>query len=147
MQVAHTDVSGESAEEVIRELGEFAVERGYCSAEYVTAAVDRESEFPTGLPVPGAAFGVAIPHADPGHAHEEAVVVGLPRGGVTFRSMDDPDRTVDAEAVLFLSTGESDGYATFLSNLATLFQEAAFADAVRSNDTQRVLDLVGDHCL
>jgi PTS system galactitol-specific IIA component len=147
MRTEHVAVSTGTAEEVLRELGRCAVDRGYASEGYVEALLDREAEFPTGLSVPTAPFDIAIPHADPEHVDEGAVVLALPDEPVRFRDMDDPDETVDASVVLLLLARDSDGYAAFLSNLANLFRNAGFADAVRADDPDRILALIEAECL
>ena len=147
MRTEHADISSGTAEGVLRELGRYAVERGYTAEGYVEALLDREADFPTGLSIPDASFGVAIPHADPDLVEQEAVLLGLPSEPVAFDSMDDPDESVDAAAVLLLIASGSDGYNAFLSNLADLFQADGFIEAVRSQSSERVLELVEENCL
>jgi PTS system galactitol-specific IIA component len=147
METTSTTVTETSVEGALRELGDHAVEQGYADPAYVEAVVDRESEYPTGLSIPNEAFGLAIPHADPDHVIEEALVLGLPAEPVPFRSMDDPETTVDAEAILLLLVGDTDGYTQFLSNLAALFGESAFTDHVRQGDAESVLSVVRERCL
>lgn len=147
MITEHTSISGTSVETVLRELSQYAVDRGYADGGYVEAVLDREADYPTGLRIPAESFGIAIPHADPEYVSTEAVILGLPPRTVAFRSMDDPGQTVDAEAVLLLLTAGSDGYTSFLSNLAGLFQDDQFVATVRTGDADAVLDLVEEHCL
>jgi len=147
MRMEHATVSAETSEGVLRELGHYAVERGYATDGYVEAILDREADFPTGLAVPTAPFDIAIPHADPEHVEEGAVVLAFPDDPVPFRSMDDPEETVEAAVVMLLLARESEGYTSFLSNLANLFQHDEFADAVAATDHERVLDLVEAECL
>lgn len=147
MRTEHVTVASETAEGVLRELGRHAVERGYATEGYVEALLDREADFPTGLAVPTAPVDVAIPHADPEYVREGAVVLALPEGTVAFHDMDDPDGTVEAGVVMLLLADESDGYTAFLSNLASLFQHPEFADAVRDEDPDWILDLVESECL
>lgn len=147
MHTKHVSLSGDTAEAVVRELGEHAIEHGYATEGYVEAVLEREREYPTGLSLPDASFGVAIPHADPDLVREEAVLLGLPPEPVAFSSMDDPDKTVEVAAVMLLLTDGSEGYNAFLSNMAALFGDGAFADAVRSRSGETVLELVRDRCL
>lgn len=133
--------------EALAELAAHARDQGYVEAGYEEALLAREAEFPTGLDVPAAEFGIAIPHADPDHVTEGAVLLGLPERPVPFRSMDDPEEAVDAEAVVLLLVTEEEGYAAFLSNLANLFREDAFVEAVRAGDGEALLDLVVERCL
>lgn len=141
----HLDV--ESAEDALCELGTRATEAGYVEETYVDAVLDREATHPTGLSVQTASFGVAIPHADVDRVKEQGLIVGLPSTPVQFHSMDDPDRTVDVEVILLLLVTDTDGYATFLSNLANLFSDEAFIEAVRSDRGDRVIELISEHCL
>ncbi len=147
MRTVHTAVSGETAEGVLRELGQFAIDRGHASEGYVEALLDREAEFPTGLAVPTAEFDIAIPHADPEYVEESAVVLALPDRPVAFRDMDDPDDTVAAGVVMLLLADEGEEYTAFLSNLANLFQHPQFAEAVEAGDPEWILDLVDGACL
>ena len=50
-------------EEVIRALGEKLREEGYVKDDFVEAALEREANLPTGLPL-GGEFNAAIPHVD-----------------------------------------------------------------------------------
>lgn len=147
MLTAHTPVSSETAKGVLRELAEYAIDQGYASEGYVEALLDREAQFPTGLAVPTAEFDIAIPHADPEHVEESAVVLALPDRPVAFRDMDDPEDTVDAGVVMLLLAGESEGYTAFLSNLANLFQHPQFAEAVEAGAPEWILELVESECL
>ncbi|MFB6201019.1 MAG: PTS sugar transporter subunit IIA [Halorhabdus sp.] len=147
MLTEHTAVSSDTARGVVRELGQYAVKRGYASEGYVEAVLDRESDFPTGLSIPTEPFDLAIPHADPDHVHRDALVVGLPETPVRFHDMDDPRETVEAAVVILLLADDAEGYTTFLSNLANLFQNPAFGDAVEAREPERILELVEDECL
>jgi len=147
MRTEYTAVRSETAEGVLRELGRYAVEREYASEGYVEAVLDREADFPTGLAVPTSDVDVAIPHAEPDHVDESAVVLGLPDDAIRFRHMDDPEDTVDANVVMLLLAEDSEGYTEFLSNLANLFGDPSFAEAVHEDQPDRLLDLIEKECL
>jgi PTS system galactitol-specific IIA component len=147
MQTEYVDLEPGPYSDVLTRLGEYAIDRGLATEGYVDALLDREASFPTGLEIPTASFDIAIPHADPEHVIEPALVLALPSEPVPFHDMNDPDDTVEARVVLLLVAGESERYATFLSNLANLFQESDFAAAVEARDPDRVLSLVDEVCL
>lgn len=147
MHTEHLTLAGESNHDALEELAEFVVERGYATPEYVAALLEREQSYPTGLDIPTTDFGLAIPHADPDHVLEQAIVVGFPDDTVAFRSMDDPEKTVDVDVVVLLLVTETEGYTTFLSNLAKLFQDDEFVRLVRERDGDGLLELVADRCL
>jgi PTS system galactitol-specific IIA component len=147
MKTDSVRVDGESSETVLREMGRYAFAEGYVSETYTDALLERESSYPTGLDIPTLEFGIAIPHADPEHVVEPAVILGIPEDTVAFRSMDDPDRTVDVELVVLLVVADTEGYTTFLSNLTTLFQDEEFVAAARERDDERLLDLIVDRTI
>jgi PTS system galactitol-specific IIA component len=147
MQTKFVDLDPGPYSDVLTQLGEYAIDRGFATEGYVDALLDREASFPTGLEIPTASFDIAIPHADPEYVLEPALVLALPPEPVPFHDMNDPDDTVEVKAVLLLVAGEDDRYATFLSNLANLFQEPDFAAAVEGRDADRVLSLVDEVCL
>lgn len=147
MHTEHLTLTGESHEEALEELGEYVVERGYAAPEYVDALLEREASYPTGLDIPTADFGLAIPHADPDYVTEPAIIVGFPADTLSFRSMDDPDESVSVDVVVLLLVTETEGYTTFLSNLTKLFQDEQFVRLARERDGDGLLDLVTDRCL
>lgn len=146
METDYIELVGETAEDVLEELATYALESGYVEEPYVNALLERERVHPTGLRIDRETdpFGIAIPHADPGHVREEAVVLGLPESPVTFHSMDDKDSQIQVDAVVLLLVTDTDGYTTFLSDLTTLFQDDAFATAVLDRDADRTLELILD---
>ena len=147
VRINYTTVSEETSEGLLRELGHYAIERGYATDGYVEAVLDREADFPTGLEVPTASFDVAIPHADPEHVETDALVLTFPDKPVPFRNMEAPEETIEAAAVMMLLTRDSEGYASFLSNLANLFQHDEFAEAVAARDHEQVFNLIETECL
>lgn len=149
MQTEHISLESESAEGVLEELATHAQESGYVEEAYVGALLERERNHPTGLRIERETdpFGIAIPHADPDYVREQAIIVGLPESTATFRSMDDKDQEIDVNAVILLLVTESDGYASFLSNLTALFQDDEFARTVLEQDADGIVDLILDRAV
>lgn len=86
-----TGASAADAEEVIRMLCGKAMENGCIEQKFITAILEREKEYPTGLP---AAVPVAIPHIHEGclRSFFSAAVLKEP---AAFCSMGDPDEQID----------------------------------------------------
>jgi PTS system galactitol-specific IIA component len=139
-------LTGDDYEAVLRELGDHVVANDWADPEYVDALLEREENYPTGLQIPGenGTLGIAIPHADPDHVHQQAVVVGLPESSATFRSMDDKDEEIAVNAVVLLLVTEKEGYSAFLSNLTKLFQDDAFAERVYAKDGDALVEMILD---
>lgn len=147
MHTEAIELTGDTYRDALTELGELAASRDYADDAYTDALLAREEEYPTGLDVPPTEFAVAIPHADPDHVDEAAVLVGLPVSPISFRRMDDPDEAIAVELVVLLLVTDTDGYATFLGNLTTLFQDEEFARLTRERDGEGLCDLITDRCL
>lgn len=146
MKIESVRLTAGTDREALEELAAHAAEKGYVVTGYREALLEREAAYPTGLDVPTAEFGIAIPHADPDYVTEQAVLLGLPEAPVEFASMDDPERSVAAEVVVLLLVTDEEGYATFLSNLVQLFRDDDFVAMVRSGDGDGLLDLIVERC-
>jgi len=149
MKTETVELAGDTDTAVLEELARHALEAGYVEEAYVDALLDRERDYPTGLrierdPDP---YGVAIPHADPDHVREQAVLVGLPESTATFRSMDDADREIEVDVVVLLLVTETEGYSAFLSNLTKLFQDDDFARLVLEKDGPALAALIADRAV
>lgn len=149
MYTESIEIAGETYTEALQMMGEYAHEQGWTDEGYVDALLAREADYPTGLDVPTMGFGIAIPHADPHHVSEQAILLGLPPVGssVSFRSMDNPEEEIEAEVVVLLLVTETEGYSTFLSNLAELFQAERFADLTTKRDAESLLELIVERCV
>ncbi|MCA1688631.1 MAG: PTS sugar transporter subunit IIA [Actinobacteria bacterium] len=87
--------------------------------------LQREAEFPTGLPTPGAA--IAIPHTDVEHCIEPAVAVGILRDAVEFEEMGSPGSTLGVKIIFLLSITNPEDHVEWLSRLSSAFQTPQLA--------------------
>jgi len=113
------------ARSTIAELARLLEAEGKVKTSFLKAVLEREAEFPTGLPTPGAA--IAIPHADPQHCIEPAVAVGILKNPVGFAEMGSPQSTLDVRIVFLLSVTRPEDHVEWLSKLASAFQNPQFA--------------------
>jgi len=109
-------LSESSSESVIRVLGELLLQNGYVADSYIDAVLEREKEFPTGLPTEP--FGVAIPHTDCKHVHRTGIAVGVLSNPVEFGVMGSPEGTVQVRIVFLIAVAEPEGQVKTLQNLA-----------------------------
>ena len=87
-------LEAETWEEVLTKTAEYLQERGYVSSGYREMLVNRERNFPTGLPTEP--FHVAIPHTDPKCVIKPCVLICRLAHPVAFRDMGG-DGVVQAE--------------------------------------------------
>ena len=92
------DADVETAEDAIRMAGELFEKHGYVQEGYANAVIEREKEFPTGLP--GKGINIAIPHTNNKLVNNPAVGVIVPKKPVQFCMMGMKDTVLDCELIL-----------------------------------------------
>lgn len=95
----------ESREAIIRNLGNLLFEQGYVKDSYTQAVIDREKEFPTGLPARKA--GVAIPHTDTIHVIKPAIAIATLENPVPFNMMGSPTTEIQVEIMIMLAVHDA----------------------------------------
>lgn len=105
-------------EDVLEELSNAAIAKGYAKPDYHKAIVEREVKYPTGLHIPE--IEVAIPHADAEWANESSLTIGLLENPVTFESMDGMGGDVNVEIVFMLTIRDPKEQINFLRAFSTV---------------------------
>ena len=99
IQVLH--INKRNKEDVLEELSNAAIAKGYAKPDYHKAILEREEKYPTGLHIP--LIEVAIPHADAEWANESSLTIGLLEKPVVFKPMDGMGGDVNVEIVFMLT--------------------------------------------
>jgi len=94
-------------------------EHGYVKESFTHGLLDRESKYPTGIPIPHC--GVAIPHCDPQHVNQPAIMVATLKEPVPFRSMEDPDQNVMIEFIFCLAVEHAEDQIKLLPKIIQAF--------------------------
>jgi PTS system galactitol-specific IIA component len=110
-----------TAPEVITELSRLLFERGYVKSSYAKAAIEREKEFPTGLPTQGC--GTAIPHADIEHTIKPGIAVGTLKESVKFGQLGDASKQIDVSIVFLLSVTKPSAQVYLLQALVEVYKD------------------------
>ncbi|MBM3125695.1 MAG: PTS sugar transporter subunit IIA, partial [Chloroflexi bacterium] len=90
------------ARDVIRVIGEKLLQAGYVHPTFTDAALEREKNIPTGLPL-GGRFNAAIPHTDIEHVIRPGVGMATLTRPVVFMNMVSPQEPVEAQLVFVLA--------------------------------------------
>lgn len=130
-------VRAESAEAVIRLLGGKMQELGLVSGEYVNAVLDREKQFPTGLPTAG--IHIAIPHTSGTYVNTACVGVATLEEPVLFESMEGTGEQLEVGIVILLAIADSQQQLSFLKTLMKVFQDADILLAMKNAQTKDAL--------
>lgn len=130
-----------SQEELIRQMGQFAIENGWAKKGYIEALLAREEKFATGLHTSG--VEVAIPHADPEWTNEPGMVVGVLDEPVVFQPMGGYGGDVMAKFVFMLIIPDADSHIEFLSALSTFIEDGErLANLEKSRDIEGFLQFL-----
>lgn len=107
-------------EEVLTIIAKKLISKGYARESYLKAILNREKDYPTGLPTSG--VGVAIPHTDIEHVIKPGVAVATLKNPVKFNVMGNPDEQVDVKLVFMLAINEPNTQIDLLKKLVSIFQ-------------------------
>ncbi|WP_127836792.1 PTS sugar transporter subunit IIA [Clostridium prolinivorans] len=106
--------------EALEFLASKLYEKGYVKKEYIQAILEREKEYPTGLP--SIDIKIAIPHADHTLVNKAALAIGILKNPVGFKAMDAPDKTLDVRIIIMLALNEPHGHIEMLQRIVKLIQ-------------------------
>jgi PTS system galactitol-specific IIA component len=116
-------LAAETASDVISYLGNLLFKAGYVCDSFVEAALAREKELPTGLPLNGA-VNAAIPHTDVEHVLKSGLALATLTQPVVFKNMAIPDEPVAVQLVLLLALDQPKAQVEMLKEIANLLQQA-----------------------
>jgi len=116
VQVLH--ISKDNKEDVLEEMSNAAIAKGYAKPNYHKAILEREEKYPTGLHIPE--IEVAIPHADAEWANESSLTIGLLDHPVKFQPMDGMGGDVNAEIIFMLTIQDPKEQINFLRAFSTI---------------------------
>jgi PTS system galactitol-specific IIA component len=120
--------------DVISAVGERLEEQGYVKNSYIQAALDREKELPTGLPL-GGEINAAIPHTDIEHVLKPALGMATLRTPVIFKNMVSPQEDVPVRLVFLLALEQPKAQIEMLQEVASVIQNADLVKELVSQET------------
>lgn len=129
-QLVELQAEHESSEDVIRHLFEKLHSLHYVKESYLEAVLEREKEYPTGLPL--TKTGVAIPHTDSEHVLKPTIAISVLNKPVTFSVMGSPDTKIDVEIVLMLAISDPQKQILMLQRLMAIFQDEQAMEVIKS---------------
>ncbi|QSX09250.1 PTS sugar transporter subunit IIA [Alkalibacter rhizosphaerae] len=135
------NVKGETSADVLRFISDELSKRQIVKETFYDALIQREKEFPTGLPI--GEINVAIPHTYPDHINEVAVTIAILDKPVTFRNMGDPTQNVDVSIVLCMTMKKLDDNVKLLPELIGYFaDENHLKQLLECKTPKAVIDLI-----
>ena len=122
--------SFQNYEEAIKFGGRLLYENGYVDSGYTDSVLEREAQFPTGLPTQG--VPMAIPHTDSEHVLKSMFCLVVFSKPVMFRQMGDTSELIPAEIMVMLAIDGGEKHLKFLSNLIGLFSDGSVLTRIKA---------------
>jgi len=116
-------IEARDSTDVVRKLGNLLFDAGYVHDTFVQAALARESELPTGLPL-GGDYNAAIPHTDVEHVIKPGLAMATLTKPVTFQNMVNPEEAVQVQLVILMALDKPKTQVEMLQEVAGVLQNA-----------------------
>ncbi|MGM7719753.1 PTS sugar transporter subunit IIA [Metabacillus sp. Hm71] len=117
--------------EVFHQLGSVMIEKGYANNDYTEGLLNRESEYPTGIPVEP--VGVAIPHTDSSFVNSSKIGLMTLENPVEFGVMGGRDsEKINVKLVILLGFADGKHHLKALQNIIQLIQDSSFVEGLLS---------------
>ncbi|MGB2955314.1 MAG: PTS sugar transporter subunit IIA [Anaerolineales bacterium] len=123
-----------NSEQVIQELGGKLRNLGYVKENFVEAALEREANMPTGLPL-GGEYNAAIPHVDIEYVNQSALGLATLKQDVVFYNMVESDEPVPCRLVIMLALDQPKSQIEMLQSIAAVLQDPDIVKKLVSAET------------
>lgn len=134
------DVEAENSDQFLEKIADFLYGKGIVTSEFKQGILEREKNFPTGLPtIP---FHVAIPHSEMCYVLKDAITVVRFKSPVEFKEMGSFDKWVNVQFAFVLAL-KSKSHTEMLQKLMNLFMNEELMIALqKADDEKQILDLI-----
>lgn len=138
------DYDADSKEEIFKEIGQKLIEENIVKENYVEAILEREEEFPTGLPL---SVGVAIPHTDGIHVNEDKLIFITLKNPVEFCEMGgDPEDIIQVNCIIMIIMADGKSHLSILQNIIAGVQDETFINKLmQEKDKAKMEALIKNH--
>lgn len=107
--------------DAINQTAKILLNKGLVKESYIVAIKKREESFPTGLEFKN--YGIAIPHTDPEHVINEAILINILEKPVKFEQMASEGLYTDVNIIVMLAIKNKENQVPYLQALIELFQD------------------------
>ncbi|MCL2006868.1 MAG: PTS sugar transporter subunit IIA [Treponema sp.] len=130
------NVRAENKEDLLAKICEYACKKGYVEDGYLTALLERENEFPTGLPTE--IIKVAVPHAiDNSRVIKSGIFIARLAEPIAFKEMGDGENDVMAEIIFLLVIKSGEDQGAVLKSIMGMFADTNALSALKPAETPR----------
>ena len=112
------DYEATNCEDLLNKLSCYLYDNGYVAKTFASAILEREKEYPTGLPTEG--VKVALPHTYPVHTIRPGILVVNLRNPIAFKEMGNGVNDIMAELVFAIVITEPKSQIMALQKLMSI---------------------------
>lgn len=105
--------------ELLTNLSRVMYEMGYVKDSFLEAVLEREENYPTGLPTN--MIKIAVPHTDRGHVNKPGILIASLKEPVKFKDMGNGVDDIPVELVFMLSINTPNEHVLVLQQIIGLF--------------------------
>lgn len=136
----HLDLNFKGWKELFEFIGADLLKKGIVKESYTNAIIQREKEYPTGLPIK---YGVAIPHTYPEHVIKPCIVITSFKNNINFKEMGNGERDISCKYAFFLVVNKGEEQVILLQKLISMFtNDFVMENLIKSTDVDKVLKIV-----
>lgn len=130
--------------DLFEQLAEDLAAKEIVQAGFANALLEREANFPTGLPVN---HGVAIPHTDGTLVNADQLVFVTLDNPIRFNEMGgDEEDFIEVKVIILLAVKDGKKHLSILQTLIEAIQNAAFIDGlVAAEDEAQMIEIIQEH--
>lgn len=123
-------LEAKTKEEALKIIIDKMYKGGYVKKEYLADVLEREKNYPTGLPTDG--IKVAIPHASRENVIKGCIGIGILNRSVEFKNIVDDEDILDVEIIFVLANEDDDIQVSIISNLMDLLSQSNKLEEIKS---------------
>lgn len=139
----HIKVGSSTKEDCIRLGAKSFYENGYVKEAYIDEVLEREKDYPTGLP--GKTINIAIPHTNPTNVLKAGMGVIIPEKPVEFFVMGSEDEVVFCDIIMPLSIKDPNQQIDILKKIMNLLKNEEKLQAIKTSQSKtEVIEILKD---
>lgn len=120
-ETCYTNIKADSQEEVLHIIASKMYQEGIVTKDYEQHVIQREKEFPTGLPLNG--YKVAIPHTDSEYVNKTRICIASLSKPIDFQVMGGGQEKTSVSVIMMMAIKEPHAQLETLQELIHLVQD------------------------
>lgn len=124
--------------DAINQTAKILLNKGLVKESYIEAIKKREESFPTGLKFEN--YGIAIPHTDPEHVINEAILINILEKPIKFEQMASEGLMTDVNIIIMLAIKNKENQVPYLQALIEIFQDKEKIDKLLESENNDIIE-------